>query len=63
MDQFNIFPYRMLVGQRIHENLRTARDYGQQVIKVVRDTAGEAPDSFQFLRLLKLPFEPLVRPA
>ena len=51
----------LLAARRVglgEQDLRVARDHGQQVVEVVRDAAGEPPDRLHLLRLA----EPLLEP-
>ena len=43
----------------VDDHLRVAQDHGQDVVEVVRDSSGEAPDGLHLLRLTKLLLEPL----
>jgi hypothetical protein len=43
-----------MAGGTIQQELAVTANYGEEIIEVVRDTAGETPDGFHFLRLSKL---------
>src|SRR5439155_26449890 len=43
-----------MAGGPIEQEFAVTTDYGEEIIEVVRDTAGEASDGFHFLRLAKL---------
>ena len=51
-------PEALVVSElRLHQ-LRVAENRGEEIVEVVRDTAGEAADPLHFLRLDELFFEP-----
>ena len=54
LDVLEFFTHRVPVGQVHQGDVGGAIDDGEQVVEVVRDAAGQAPDHFHLLRLREL---------
>ena len=48
---------RVVVRQVAHDHVTVTRNDSEQIVEVVRDTAGKAPDGLHFLRLTELIFQ------
>ena len=55
-DLFDVVPHRVALGQAREQHLAVAHDDGQDIVEVVRDTAGQSPHGLHLLRVPQLLF-------
>src|SRR5215210_973671 len=58
MDLLDIGALLYAVGQRVEHQLGIAKDRSQQIIEIMRHTAGQPPNALHLLRLKQLRFQP-----
>ena len=56
-DLFHMLVQLILLSKTVYHQLAISVDDGQQIVEVVRNPSGQAPDGFHLLRLAKLLFK------
>ena len=60
LDFLDVVSQRIVGRHAQQQQFRASHHHAEQVVEVVRDSAGQAPDGFHFLRLAQLIFELLL---